>query len=166
MNITKITVLLLTTILSFSACNSNEKGTVLITAEQFKSLTWDKANAGKRLGIVGYPAVSTDLNITANQKGTLTIFTEPDEKGKIIAQFYIKMGDSKNEMYVPDKFTNADLIVYDNEGKKLTTKDKILFSFTVDMDTKREPLIVEINQIKHTEYFGQGPISIRIDKAN
>lgn len=155
------------------SCQNNEKGIVIDTVK-FNALMTDPSNAGKRFSLIGYPSVKGDIRVGASYEGSLFLTSEPDGRGESIALLDVKLGKDKNEIYVPDKFTNADLIVYDNEGGVLTTNDKIQVSFTVDMDTKRSPITrtktevvgtaIQSNEV--TEYFGQGAVDIRIDRVD
>ena len=157
----------------FTNCGSNEKGEV-ITAQKFDSLMTDPSNADKRYSIIGYPSVKGDITVFAENEGSMFLTSEPNGEGETIALISLKMGTGSNDMYIPDKFTNNDLRVYDNDGNELTTKDKIRVSFTVDMDTKREPVektktVVEATTVvtkQVKEYYGYGPSDFRIDKAN
>jgi hypothetical protein len=154
------------------ACSRDEKG-VAIDAVKFDNLMSDPANAGKRYSIIGYPSVKGNIRVGANQAGSLFITSEPNGEGESIALLSLRLGTGKNEMYIPDRFTNADLKVYDNAGSAVTTNDKIQVSFTVDMDVKREPITIPETEVVNnaiqsksvTQYFGQGPVNFRVDKA-
>ncbi len=161
--------------IAFISCNSgsNEIGTV-IDAKQFEELHSNKENDGKRLSVIGYPNIGTDLTIGRDGRGHFTLFSEPDAKGNVIGLIRVEMGTDKNEMYVPDNFTMEDLVIHDNEGNELTYQDKIQVSFTVDLDTNRDPFETsklvkdetgKLVSKKMMKYYGQGPVNIRIDKA-
>jgi hypothetical protein len=170
--ITVYTLSLSLLVFLFSNCGNNEKGEV-ITAQKFDSLKMDPSNDGKRYSLIGYPSVKGDITVFAENEGSMFLTSEPNGEGETIALINLKMGTGSNEMYIPDKFTNDDLRVYDNEGNELTTKDKIQVSFTVDMDTKREPVSQIKTSVEGTkvttkqvmEYYGQGPTDFRIDKV-
>lgn len=128
-----LTALSLISIL-FTACNK-ERGKE-ISSEEYRRLYENKENDNKRFAISGYPFIDGDVTIGRNNN-TIEVYTQPGGKGDRIAGFTMPFGKRSNCFYVPDNFTLTDLKLYDNDGNALSYKDKISFSYTLDLDTNR-----------------------------
>lgn len=174
----KTTFIALLVTLTLISCGggSNEPATA-INGEQFEKLRESKENDGKRFSITGYPYLSnSDITVHNDMDISVSIHSEPKGKGEYLGSIDLGYKDQKNGMYIPDQFTADDLQIFDNEGKQLGVNDKITISFTMKLDTNREPnkgsskmekdekgipRMVE----KAPQYYGEGPVSIKIEKA-
>lgn len=170
---TKIIAFATAIFLSFISCSNKEKGKE-VSKEEFRRLNEDKKNDNKRFAITGYPFIKGDIETGLKKQTSLEIYTEPDGKGEMIASLPVHFGTGKNEFSVPENFTVTDLKLYDNDGNELSYKDKVTFSYTLDLQTERKrinsfyfkktsgsrfPEKVETMVYFHTEK------EVRIDKA-
>jgi hypothetical protein len=168
-------VLAIAVTLGLTNCGGNLEVGTPITAEQFKKLRENAENSGKRFSITGYPYLSkSDVTVRNDMKISVPLHSEPQGKGELIGSIRLDYKELKNGMYIPNQFTPDDLVIYDNEGNELGVNDKITISFTLKLDTKREPgksNIIEKDErgmpksIPIKSYYGDGPVDIRIDKA-
>lgn len=147
--------------LLFSACSilggNLEKGE-LISPDAVSSLNADEANDGKRVAVEGYPFIKGDITIDGDT--SIDIYTEPAGAGTYITYLPMRFGEGKNTFYVPEEFTDADLVLYDNEGAAIAYDEKVLFSFQMDLQTDRERMTLGDQLV----YYGM-PEKVRIDRA-
>lgn len=157
----------------FSCGGSTEPGTP-ITAKQFDELYYSKDNADKRFSITGYPFIFSDVTMTGSTI-SISINSEPMGKGETIGSVDMKYKEYKNGVYIPDTFTPDQIDIYDKDGNKLGVNDKIKVSFTLDLNTNREPYPARVTkafvngkmvdkQIP-AEYYGNGPVDLMIEKV-
>jgi|GEM_PF-636934 len=174
---TTVAILAISMALALSGCSgaSNEPATP-INAEQFNKLRESKDNAGKRFSITGYPFLDSDVTVRNDMDISVALHSEPKGKGDYIASIDLGYKDDKNGMYIPDTFTADDLQIFDNEGNQLGVNDKITISFTMKLDTNREPREGDSKMEKDEKgipkmvktgpiYYGDGPVDIKIEKA-
>lgn len=138
-----------------------------INLEQFHALNELKENDGKRFSIVGYPFIDKDVTIRnksntrlESQLNKVSFYEKPNGKGAFISDFPLPNGKKRNHYFVPDDFTIDDVVFYDNNGKPLKHTEKMLVSFTMDLQTDR----ATINMGSKEMYYGS-PIKVRLDKA-
>lgn len=173
----KFIILSISVIYSLTSCvgSSNDPATP-IDAQQFEKLRENKENDGKRFSITGYPYLNRDVTVRNDMDISITLHSEPKGKGEYIGSIELGYKDSKNGMYIPDQFTPEDLQIFDNEGNQLTINDKIIISFTMELETNREPNDGGIKMEKDEKgiprmiktaptYYGQGPVDIKIEKV-
>ena len=134
-----VTVIFTTTIV-ISGCGHAHltKGELVDPLQnQLIKLETDKANNNKRVSVIGYPAFTGDIKAGLGDDPVLNVNTEPDGKGRLLASFTIAFGTGSNKVYVPETFTNHDIVLYDNEGQKHPYDEKMQFSFTLKLQQDR-----------------------------
>jgi hypothetical protein len=139
MKVKILSVLALGIILFCPACNSginNMEIGKIISPEDYRRLKENEKNDDRRFAIVGYPYLCEDLGIGGKKEASLFIYTEPNGRGEMIVWLPIKRGKGKNEFYVPDDFSFANIQLFDNDGQELNFHDKAIFSFTIDLKTE------------------------------
>lgn len=136
-------------------------------------LETDKSNKGKRVSVAGYPAFTGDIKAGMNDDPVISVYTEPDGKGRLVSSFPVRYGKSANEVHVPKAFTNRDIVLYDNEGKSHPYNERMQFSFTLDMQLDRPRITNYLLDDKGIPLLRQGQLvyptylkDIRIDKIN
>lgn len=159
---TTLAIFAISTALALTSCGGSNEPATPVNAAQFEKLRGSKDNAGKRFSITGYPFLDNDVTIGNDLEIDVSLYSEPKGKGDYIGSVNMGYKDQKNGMYVPDQFTPDDLQIFDNEGKQLGVNDKITVSFTMKLDTNREP-----REDKSTgpTYYGDGPVDVKIEKA-
>lgn len=161
------TVITLFTALLLASCNIDfssgdkplEKGTPVAADETaIDNANKDKNNDGKRFSVTGYPSLS-NFNVIVGKGRTLSVHitTEPEGKGKFITSVNMPYGQKANRLYIPEQFTNKDVVVYDNEGNKHAYTEKMTFSYTLDLQVER-------GQLSKGDYFNSKE-EVRVDKA-
>ena len=125
--------------LALAGCKANlEKGQLIDPLQnQLLRMEADKANKGKRVSVVGYPAFNSDIKVGIHDEPVLNINSEPDGQGRFLVSFPIPFGKTANHVHVPEVFSPRDILLYDNEGKKHPYNEKMQFSFTLDMQPDR-----------------------------
>ncbi|MDR2271980.1 MAG: hypothetical protein LBF27_13830 [Sphingobacterium sp.] len=175
----KMTIMALLTVSTFAilSCDGGtDQPATPINADQFEKLYENKENDGKRFSLTGYPYLNSDVTVRNDMKIAVSLHSEPLGKGDYIGSLDLPYKENKNGMYIPDKFTAADLQVFDNEGNSLGVNDKVTISFKMNLDTRRAPrtgikkLEKDANgNPKMVEqkpaYYGDGPSRIKIEKA-
>lgn len=163
--------------IALTSCGGSNEPATAINAEQFDQLRENKENAGKRFSVTGYPYLSGDVTVGNNMNISVELYTEPKGEGELLGSFKLGYKDRKNGMYVPDEFTAEDLQIFDNEGKSSGINDKITISFTMKLDVKRAPITGQTKVVKDEngmmksverapQYYGDGPVDIKIERAN
>jgi len=105
---------------------------------QLLQLESDKANKGKRFSVTGYAAFGNDIKVGPTDDPVIDIYSEPDGKGRLLVSFPIHYGKGANKVHVPEEFTNADIVLYDDNGKTHPYNQKMQFSFTLDLQLDRQ----------------------------
>lgn len=146
-------VLLTTTSCSFFEGGKNrEKGTPLEstkTAVQ-KIVAEKEANEGKRFSITGYLNYSAGMTVYVDRPQTVYVNTAPGDEGETITPIEMTWKkDGHNSVFVPEEAGRGSdkTIFYDNDGKTLTTNDKVEVSFEVGK-ASIYPYEVRIDKIK------------------
>ena len=136
----------------FDSSKNREKGTPIESSKAAvqKILDDKEANEGKRFSVTGYLNYSPGMTVYINRPQTVNVNTAPDDNGETIA--YVAMNwaqNGYNSVFVPeDAGRGSDkTIFYDNEGKPLTTNDKVEVSFEVDRASVY-PVEVRIDKVK------------------
>ncbi|QCE43064.1 hypothetical protein [Psychroserpens sp. NJDZ02] len=164
---------ILGSLILLSCGGSTEPGTP-ITAKQFNELHYSKDNAGKRFSITGYPFIFSDVTMTGSTI-SVSIHSEPMGKGESIGSVDMKYKEYKNGIFIPDTFTPDKIDIYDKDGNKLGVNDEIKVSFTMHLNTNRDPFpardtkdVVDGKIVdKHVPatYYGNGPVDLLIEKV-
>lgn len=149
--------------------------TPLTKESQFEQLWENKENDGKRFSITGYPSIGSDVTIRNDMEIPVSFSTEPSGEGEYLGSIGLDYKDKKNGIYIPDEFTAEDIKIFDKDGNQLGAKDKITVSFKMNLDVRREPMKAStrtefkdgtpVEVTTGPKYFGQGPSSIIIEKA-
>jgi len=143
-----------TTFLALASCGGNsknmEKGTpIAFSKTAIQAMQANKEeHEGKRYSVEGYLSYSAGFTVYTNRPQTVTIkqaLNSSDYQNDIAISMPWEK-DGKNSVYLPENPDNAEPVFYDNEGKPLTQKDKVMVSFSID----------------NTDAF---PTNIRLDKA-
>lgn len=144
-------VITLLTLVSCGESSKNlEKGTpVAFSKAGIQAMQADKeANNGKRFSIEGYLSYSPGFDVYVNRPQTVSVkqaLNSNDYQNDIAISMPWKK-DGKNSVYHPQTADKGEPVFYDNEGKPLTQKDKVIVSFSLN----------------DTDVF---PTDIRLDKA-
>lgn len=102
----------------------------IITLAEFKTLKKDLSSDGKRVALIARGDIAnSDVTIVLGRPMSLSFITPQEE---YIDHFDLYRGDGKNEFFIPEKFTNKDLVLYDNEGKKHAYDENVIISFTLE----------------------------------
>jgi len=136
----------------FESGKNREKGTPIESSKTAvqKILTEKETNEGKRFSITGYLNYSAGMTVYVSRPQTVYVNTAPGDDGETITPIQMAwVQNGHNSVFVPeDAGRGSDkTIFYDNEGKPLTTNDKVEVSFEVG---------------KASIY----PFEVRIDKVN
>lgn len=94
-----------------------------------------EANDGKRIAVEGYPYIAGD--VTLDGTTSIDIYTEPAGEGEWLIALPIFYGEegSKNTFYIPDEFSDEDVVLYDNEGNAIAYDEAAMFSFNYNLGT-------------------------------
>jgi len=135
----------------FESGKNREKGTPIKSSktEVQKILTDKETNEGKRFSIIGYLSYSPGITVYVNRPQTVYVNTLPNDEGETITPIAMAwVQDGHNSVFVPeDAGRGSDkTIFYDNEGKTLTTNDKVEVSFEVGK-TSIYPFEVRIDKV-------------------
>ena len=102
----------------------------IVTAAEFKTLKKDLASAGKRVALVARGDIAnSNMTIVLGRPVSISFMTP---QADYIDHFELYRGDGKNEFFIPEKFTNKDLVLYDNDGKKHNYDENVVISFTME----------------------------------
>lgn len=136
----------------FDGGKNREKGTPIESSKTAvqKIITAKESNEGKRFSITGYLNYSAGLTVYVDRPQTVYVNTAPGDDGETITP--IKMNwkqDGHNSVFVPENAGRGSdkTIFYDNDGKPLTTNDKVEVSFEVE-ESSIYPVEVRIDKVK------------------
>jgi len=153
-----LTAVITVTLSAFTSCSyfesgkNREKGTPMESSKAaVQKITADKeTNEGKRFSITGYLNYSAGMTVYVDRPQTVYVNTAPGDDGETITPVEMKWSENgHNSVFVPeDAGRGSDkTIFYDNEGKPLTTNDKVEVSFTVEK-TSVNPVEIRIDKVK------------------
>lgn len=111
-----------------------EKGTpVASTKENMEKLKAETKDETKRFAITGYLYFSPGFTLYTSRPQTVYVISHPDSSANMIANVKMSYGaDRANSVFFPGEERDASKSVfYDNEGKALSPKDKVMVSFKV-----------------------------------
>jgi hypothetical protein len=136
----------------FESGKNREKGTPIESSKTAvqKVLTDKDTNEGKRFSITGYLNYSAGMTVYVGRPQTVYVNTAPGDEGETITPIEMAWAQNgHNSVFVPeDAGRGSDkTIFYDNEGKTLTTKDKVEVSFEVGQ-ASIYPFKVRIDKVK------------------
>ncbi|MDQ0594553.1 hypothetical protein QFZ37_002922 [Chryseobacterium ginsenosidimutans] len=136
----------------FESGKNREKGTPMESSKTAiqKILADKEANEGKRFSIAGYLNYSAGMTVYIDRPQTVYVNTTPGDDGETITPVEMKWAENgHNSVFVPENAGRGSdkTIFYDNEGKPLTTNDKVEVSFEVGK-TSIYPVEVRIDKIK------------------
>lgn len=114
-----------------------EKGTPIESTKSAvdQLLAKSKDNTEKRFSITGYLNYSASGTVYTSRPQTVYVRTTPGSDGETIASIQMHWSENGvNSVFVPDNGSGdyTKSIFYDNEGKPLTSKDKVTVSFNVE----------------------------------
>lgn len=137
---------------NFGSGKNREKGTPIESSKVAvqKILADKEANEGKRFSITGYLNYSAGMTVYIGRPQTVYVNTAAADEGETITPIEMAWAQNgHNSVFVPENAGRGSdkTIFYDNEGKPLTTNDKVEVSFEVG---------------KASIY----PVEVRIDKVN
>ena len=153
-----LTAVITVTLSAFTSCSyfesgkNREKGTPMESSKAAvqKIMADKETNEGKRFSIIGYLNYSAGMTVYVNRPQTVYVNTAPGDDGETITPVEMKWSENgHNSVFVPeDAGRGSDkTIFYDNEGKPLTTNDKVEVSFTVEK-TSVNPVEIRIDKVK------------------
>ncbi|MDQ0782345.1 hypothetical protein [Chryseobacterium sp. W4I1] len=136
----------------FESGKNREKGTPMESSKAAvqKILDDKEANEGKRFAITGYLNYSAGMTVYVDRPQTVYVNTAPGDDGETITPVEMKWAENgHNSVFVPeDAGRGSDkTIFYDNEGKPISTNDKVEVSFEVGK-ASIYPIEVRIDKVK------------------
>lgn len=146
------TLLTATSCSYFESGKNREKGTPMESSKTAvqKIIAAKEANEGKRFSITGYLNYSAGMTVYVDRPQTVYVNTAPGDDGETITPIEMNWKqDGHNSVFVPeDAGRGSDkTIFYDNEGKPLTTNDKVEVSFEVGKSSIY-PVEIRIDKVK------------------
>ncbi|MEJ2901077.1 hypothetical protein [Pedobacter panaciterrae] len=137
---------------NFESGKNREKGTPVESSKTAvqKILADKEANEGKRFSITGYLNYSAGMTVYVDRPQSVYVNTAPGDEGETITPLEMKWAQNGyNSVFVPENAGRGSdkTIFYDNEGKPLTTNDKVEVSFEVGK-ASIYPFEVRIDKIK------------------
>lgn len=146
------------TLLAVTSCSfldggkNREKGTPMESSKTaVQEIVADKeANEGKRFSITGYLNYSAGMTVYVDRPQTVYVNTAPGDDGETITPVEMSWKQNgHNSVFVPEDAGRGsdNTIFYDNDGKPLTTNDKVEVSFEVGKSSIY-PLEVRIDKVK------------------
>lgn len=146
------TLLTATSCSFFEGGKNREKGTPMESSKTAvqKILDDKEANEEKRFSIIGYLNYSAGMTVYVDRPQTVYVNTAPGDDGETITPIEVKWAENgHNSVFVPEDVGRGSdkTIFYDNEGKPLTTNDKVEVSFEVGK-TSIYPYEVRIDKVK------------------
>jgi len=136
----------------FESGKNREKGTPMESSKAAvqKILDDKEANEGKRFAITGYLNYSAGMTVYVDRPQTVYVNTEPGDNGETITPVEMNWAENGyNSVFVPEEAGRGSdkTIFYDNEGKPISTNDKVEVSFEVEK-TSVYPIKVRIDKVK------------------
>ncbi|WP_410698191.1 hypothetical protein [Chryseobacterium sp. SIMBA_028] len=136
----------------FDSNKNREKGTPMESSKTAvqKLLADQETNEGKRFSIKGYLNYSTGMTVYVNRPQTVYVNTAPGDGGETITPIEMTWAENgHNSVFVPENAGRGTdkTIFYDNEGKPLTTNDKVEVSFEVGKASVY-PVEIRIDKVK------------------
>lgn len=136
----------------FESGKNLEKGTPMESSKTAvqKILADKETNEGKRFSITGYLNYSAGMTVYVDRPQSVYVNTAPGDDGETITPIELKWAENgNNSVFVPeDAGRGSDkTIFYDNEGKPLTTNDKVEVSFEVDK-ASIYPVKIRVDKVK------------------
>nr|WP_314495953.1 hypothetical protein [uncultured Chryseobacterium sp.] len=136
----------------FESGKNREKGTPIESSKSAvqKILNDKEANEGKRFSVTGYLNYSAGMTVYVNRPQSVYVNTAPGDDGETITPVEMKWQENGyNSVFVPEEAGRGSdkTIFYDNEGKPLTTNDKVEVSFEVGKGSVY-PVEVRIDKVK------------------
>ena len=141
---TKLLAIIAATAIAITSCTLIEgtskhrkKGTPIASTKAAveKVLADKKANEGKRFAITGYLDYSANMTVYTNRPQTVYVYPDPEKSSPFMAMADMHWEESgHNSVFVPKDGggDGSKTLFYDNDGKPLTSKDKVMISFSVD----------------------------------
>ncbi|WP_131368664.1 hypothetical protein [Chryseobacterium luteum] len=136
----------------FESSRNREKGTPIESSKAAvqKILDDEKANEGKRFSITGYLNYSAGMTVYIGRPQTVYVNKAPGDDGETITPVKMAWAENgHNSVFVPENAGRGSdkTIFYDNEGKPLTTNDKVEVSFEVEQSSVY-PVEIRIDKVK------------------
>lgn len=136
----------------FESGKNREKGTPVESSKTAvqKILDDKEASEGKRFSITGYLNYSAGMTVYVGRPQTVYVNTAPGDGGETITPIEMAWAENgHNSVFVPENAGRGSdkTIFYDNEGKPLTTNDKVEVSFEVGKASVY-PVEVRIDKVK------------------
>lgn len=102
----------------------------------FASLKDNIDSEGKRISFEGYFFIGNDITYQdipglGKDLASITVYSEPLGKGELVQVMLVSFGDEKNRIYIPEEFSDEDLVVNTNDGEALPYNKKVKISGTV-----------------------------------
>lgn len=106
------------------------------TRRVMKEVTTSYTLEGKTIELDGHLIPPRANILHEDEKVKIALSKDQNGGGDDLAQLTIVFGENPNSIYFPEKFYLKDVVIYDNNGNKLTTADKLKVKAKVSYKAK------------------------------